>query len=402
MAQRIRGFGLFLMLTALTLWVPTEALAGGGKEGFRERVQKKISTQQSNIQYEPYYLQTDYQVRKDEAAPQQQAAPAMMGMDGGASGAAGQNLRAGGYQTSNYNAALASTVVATAAVVPAISRYAIYQTEYTAELEDNVVTVNGKVVFEVFEKGWTQLPLVKSNVGLINVSVNRGAAFVTMQGGKYYLMVDKPGRYTLNVEFLIKASRERERGPGHFNFDVMPAPISQFEFIIPETGVEIFVDPAIKVEVKKDADKTSAWAVMPNTNSITARWTKALPKEEIAPVKMEPKVYADTATYVSVGEGIIRSQTTVSYSILQSEVSTFRISIPEDVSLLDVQGSELRDWKVSKADGVQYLDVYLNFGIKGNYVLTMTYERNIGEGSVVADIPWVKATGVERENGFFG
>ena len=32
----------------------------------------------------------------------------------------------------------------------------------------------------------------------------------------------------------------------------------------------------------------------------------------------------------------------------------------------------------------------------------MTYERNIGEGSVVAEVPSIKAVGVERENGYFG
>lgn len=74
----------------------------------------------------------------------------------------------------------------------------------------------------------------------------------------------------------------------------------------------------------------------------------------------------------------------------------------EDVSLIEVNGNDLRDWKTSKADGVQYLDVYLNFGVKGNYILNLVYERNIGEGSAVAQIPSVTTTGAERENGYFG
>ncbi|OGX39209.1 MAG: hypothetical protein A3D87_07720 [Omnitrophica WOR_2 bacterium RIFCSPHIGHO2_02_FULL_50_17] len=284
----------------------------------------------------------------------------------------------------------------------AIASYAIYQANYTAALEENVVTVKGKVIFEVFKKGWNQIPIVKSDVGLIDVTVNKGASFVTMQGGRYYVMVDKPGRYQITMEFLIKASRERENGPGSFSLDVVPAPISQFEFTMPETEVEIFVEPAIRVELEKFQDKTVAWAIMPNTNLITTRWTKAIPKEEIAPVALEPKVYADTSTYASIGEGILRCQTRLNFSILQSEVSNFRIALPEDISLLDVQGRDLRDWKITKSDGQQDLDVYLNFGLKGNYVLELTYERNIGEGSVVAEIPWIKVRGAERENGHIG
>lgn len=285
---------------------------------------------------------------------------------------------------------------------PSFSSYAIYRTNYKAELEEDVVTVQGKVIFEVFKKGWTQIPLVRSSVGLIDVGVNSGAVFVTMQGGKYYLMIDKPGKYNLDIEFLIKAVRERESGPGNFSFEVMSAPISQFEFAMPETGVEIFVEPSIKLEVKKETKRTLAWAVMPNTDTITVRWTKALPKETITPVKLEPKVYLDTATYSSVGEGLIRCQAAFNYSILQSEVPTIRLVLPEDVSILEVKGRDLRDWNVSSKEGLQYLDVYFNFGIKGDYALNLTYERKIGEGSLVAEIPWVKGMGVEREKGYFG
>lgn len=285
---------------------------------------------------------------------------------------------------------------------PILSDYAIYRTEYKAELEENVVTVQGEVLFEVFRKGWTKLPLVHSDVGLIDVAVNKGASFVVMERGKYYLMVDKAGRYNLDLEFLIKAKREREGGPGSFSFEVMPAPISQFEFAMPETEVQIFVEPSIKVEIKEEAKRTVAWAVMPNTDSIQVRWTKALPKEEIKPVKLEPKVYVDVATYAALGEGVIRCQSSLSYSILQSEISNPRIALPEDVSVLEVKGRDLRDWKVYQKAGQQYLDVYLNFGVKGTYVLDLTYERNIGEGSGVAEVPWIKALDVEREKGLIG
>lgn len=280
--------------------------------------------------------------------------------------------------------------------------YAVYKTDYKAEIEEGVVTVNGKVFLEVFKQGGVQLPLVKNSVGLIDVSINKGKAFVITQGNMYYLMIDKPGRYNLDVEFLIKATRERENGPGSFSFDVMSSPISQFEFIMPETGVEIFVEPAIKVEVRKEAKQTAAWAVLPNTSAITVRWSKALPKETITRVKLEPKLFVDTATYVSVGEGALRCQANLNYSILQSEVSNLRIVFPEDVSILDVKARDLRDWKTSVKDGLQYLEVYLNFGIKGNFALNLTYERKALESSGVVEIPWIRAEGVEREKGYFG
>ena len=305
-------------------------------------------------------------------------------------------------QMANVPALAAAREKDDTAASPIVSSYAVYKTDYKAEIEEDVVTVKGSVTFEVFRKGWAKIPLMRTDVGLIDASVNRGISFVTMQGGRYYLMIDRPGRYNLDVEFLIKAKRERENGPGNFNLEVIPAPISQFEMVMPEDEVEIFIEPSIKTELKRESKKTVAWAVMPNTNTISVRWTKALPKETIVPVKLEPKVYADTTTYAAIGEGVIRCQSQITYSILQSEVPTFRIGVPDDVTVLGVQGNDLRDWKTSQDKGIQYVDVYLNFGVKGNYVLSLNYERKIAEGASVVEIPWVRTTGVEREKGYFG
>ena len=406
--------GLFLVLALLFTFPQLSFAGGGGEVSFKGKIQQKLS-KNSNVQYEPYYLNNNYETQA--TAPQ---APIVADQSGQMDqlqqvdeGVVRRSGTAGGFQTSTSLEAAAANKPQEfwgnersdkkRNIAPAPGpNYAIYNMKYTAELEENVVTVKGEIVFEVFGQGVTQLPLVSNSVGLIDVRVNKGASFVTSQGGKYYLIMHKAGRYNLDFEFLIKATREREHGPGNFNVDVISAPISQFEFTIPEKDTQIFVEPAIKVETKAEVNKTSAWAVLPNTNSINVRWTKALPKEEIVSVKLEPKVYAETSTYSSIGGGVIRSRTNINYSILQSEVSNLRIGLPEDVSVLEVNGADLRDWKVSTKEGTQYLDVFLNFGVKGNYNLNVTFEKNIADGSGVVQMPWVKAIGVERENGYYG
>ena len=373
------GVSLFLFL-AFVISIPALLLAGGLQEKIQQKINASKNMQQA-AQYEPYYVDNEQQSNKpQEEGKSQQARKAAK---------ADRDVSADMLQRAEGNA-------------PVFSSYAIYRTDYKAEIEEDVVTVKGSIVFEVFKKGWTQIPLAKNTVGLIEVSVNRGTSFVVMQSGKYYLMIDKPGRYTLDMEFLIKASRERENGPGNFSFESIPALISQFEFAMEEDDVEIFVEPSIRLEVKKAPKKTVAWAVMPNTNTITVRWSKALPKETITPVKLEPKVYVDTVSSVSIGEGLIRCQSILNYSILQSEISNARIALPEDIAILDVQGKNLRDWKISQKENLQYVDVYFTFGTKGNYTLNVTYERKIGDGSVVAQIPWIQALGAEREKGFLG
>lgn len=389
MVVPFRKLFLLLIIAVITMLFSHEASAGS----LKTRIQQRLN-ETSNIQYEPYYLSTSN--TPSPAVPQETSQPAQRAL-----------RRAEGFQQSEYDAGLLGKdfdkSIYPVPVPPGIvSTHAIYNVNYTSVLEDNVVTVKGMVIFEVFEDGRTQIPLVSSNVGLIDVTVNKGSSFVMNYNGKYYLIMHKKGKYTLEIEYLIKAQREREHGPGSFQVDVIPAPISQFEFAITEKGVQIFIEPAIKVEQDAETDKTVAWAVMPNTSSISVRWTKALPKEKIETVELDPKVYAETATQSSVGGGIIHSQTYLNYSILQSEVSSFRVALPEDVSVLNVIGADMRDWKITNQEGVQYLDVFLNFGRKGDYSLNITYEKNITEGSGVAQMPWVRAMGVEREIGYYG
>ncbi len=400
-----------IVAVAISLLVIPSAISFAGMgSNFKGKIQKQLSDTR-NVQYgalssqsEAWGGQQNARLDSDKPAPQElsaQQSPMVAGVSGPAPSV--PVVAQGAVQNREEIMKKPADIGHASVPTEPAASYVIYNMKYTSELEENVVTVKGEILFEVFEKnGPVKLPLVSNSVGLIDVRVNKGASFVTSQGGMYYLIMNRTGRYNLEYEFLIKATRERENGPGSFSVDVVPAPISQFEFTIPEKDTQIFIEPAIRVETTTEGEKTNAWAVLPNTNHIQVRWTRALPKEAIVSAKLEPKVYAETATYATIGNGVISNTTHITYSILQSEVTSLRVALPEDVSVLEVRGNDLRDWKVSSKDGTQYIDVFLNFGVKGNYQLNFTYERPIGDGSGVLEMPWVRAMNTERENGYYG
>jgi len=400
--------GKSLLVIAVCLFISPHP----GHASLKSRIQSKLNVQKQemNVQYEPYYLNTNYEVNGNDArlnAPvdAEEMAPQVVG-----------NLREMEMKedVSRFRQQGDCDAMQVAGSGGRMSRprrelqpsnFIVYNVSYVSTLEDNVVTVKGEIIFEVFahpQMRRAEVPLVSNQVGLIDVRVNRGKSFVMSRGNKYYLVIDKPGRYTLDIEYLLKAKRERENGPGSFHVDVMPAPISQFEFVLSGENVQVFIEPAIKVETESKDGKTEAWAVMPNTNAVDVRWTKALPKTTIEKVELDPKLYAETATFVSIGGGVVQAHSQIQYSILQAEVSTFRLVLPEDVSVLAVNSKEMRDWKVSKKDKVQYLDVFLNFGTKGKHVINVDFERNMDEGLSAVAMPWIRALDVERENGFYG
>lgn len=316
-----------------------------------------------------------------------------------------------GYQTSNYDVftpAQASEIQRLDSsnqnvMIPLHdSSYIIHSMKYNAELDEEVVTVKGKVDLEITKKkGESLIPLVDKNVGLIDVKVNKGKAVITTRDNRYYLVINKAGKYTLDIEYLIKAYRESKQGLGYFDLSVLPAPISQFEFTM-EKGAQVFIEPAIKVDTEEKQDHVVAWAVLPHTQDIRVRWSRAIPEVEISQEELNPKVYVETTTNTAVGGGVIHSQSHLQYTILQSPVSQFRIALPTDVSILEVAGVDLRDWRSTKEENEQYLNVILNVEKKGDYHLVVTYERDIAEGSQIAEMPWIRPLDVERDNGYYG
>jgi len=365
----------FILLGVFFIFIP-QVFAGGKFN------QKNIIFGGTESQYEPYYLESrqegdkGVQIYKQELNVQESKL---------------------GRLVSNAPAD------AITSVQPRELSYAISETKYVTTIEENIAQVKATVYLGVFKKtGWVDIPLVSTDVGLKEVSLNRGAAFVKRMGNKYYLSTNKPGLYTLSLEFFLKVKREREGGPGSFTFDILPSPISELTVMMGEPQVEIFVEPSIKIDTKKEANKTQATAILPFAERVTVHWSKALPKEIIKPVKVEPKLYVEDATLVSIGDGVARCQSFLKYSILQSEVSNLRFSLPKDVGILDVQADNLRDWKVIAKDDRQIVDVYLSYGIKGAYNLAVSYERLIGDGTVTAELPNIEILDVERQNGYIG
>jgi uncharacterized tellurite resistance protein B-like protein len=89
-------------------------------------------------------------------------------------------------------------------------------------------------------------------------------------------------------------------------------------------------------------------------------------------------VYAEVHSLVGIGDGVMRLRATVSNTILFVGVERLRCRLPEGMTLLEVSGAGIRDWK-AREDGT--LDVLLNYAAEGAYVLELVAEKVVGEES---------------------
>src|SRR3989338_8181804 len=155
--QKFKKIESLIMLVIFISIVPATVLAGSQQGSLKSKIQGKLSAP-SNVQYEPYYLQTDNrQSNRSQGFQAQQLDNEV-------------KQQAGGFQEQVYSpefvdrSELGQPSSSTTPGRATYASYAIYNVKYFAELEENVITVKGEVVFEVFNKnGWTQLPLVSNS-----------------------------------------------------------------------------------------------------------------------------------------------------------------------------------------------------------------------------------------------
>ncbi|MGB2936914.1 MAG: hypothetical protein WBD05_01750, partial [Phycisphaerae bacterium] len=87
------------------------------------------------------------------------------------------------------------------------------------------------------------------------------------------------------------------------------------------------------------------------------------------------------------------------YNILHTGVRVLKLKLPQGVSILEVTGDRVRDWRVADDE----LTVSLSYEALGKYTLSVTYEKPTGEVRAAGvSLPVLRAADVVREKGHIG
>jgi hypothetical protein len=124
-------------------------------------------------------------------------------------------------------------------------------------------------------------------------------------------------------------------------------------------------------------------------------WTPRL--KRIA--EMDATIFAQTATLVTVGGGVVNSRAFVDYQIAQGELRQAKVRLPAGQRLLRVEGESVRTWELLTEGGAETLVVDLLKGVTANWRLTIETEKSLGAlpATVRVEVPVVQD--VRRESG---
>ena len=246
------------------------------------------------------------------------------------------------------------------------------------------------------EKGWVQVPLLPATVAVDRATIGGSEAPVVIQNGWYTLVTDRKGSFDVRVSFA--ASVMSSQGQSSLSFQLAPSAGTTVQIAVPsEEELDFTVANARVQETLEQRGQRVVSATLPATGSLAVSWQREIPEEVVE--TQDSRIYAEVFTLMGLGDGLLEATTTIHHTILFEGVEQLQAQVPEGMTLLDVQGSGIRDWSV---DDEGLLTVELNYAAEGAYPLTLKMEQVVGQGSVSATAPIATPVGVERSKGWLG
>ncbi|MCB9663582.1 MAG: hypothetical protein H6732_05700 [Alphaproteobacteria bacterium] len=286
-------------------------------------------------------------------------------------------------------------------VRPPPRAHSLAQASYRGEVvvqdgEARSVRVDGRLRVEVHQDtGFLKLPLLSSDVALVSATVDGRPAALVLDDGAYSLVTDRKGAFEVQVRFAVPVTSQQ--GASSFGFALVPSGATTLSLSLPGADpLDVHVQGGRLQQVRVDGDHHVVEAALSSAARLAVSWQRdARPVGDQA--AEEPRIYAQVDTLVRVGDGLVRTTSTVQHTILFAGVRRLAYDVPEGATVLDVRGSGLREWSVD-ADGDVVVD--LNYAAESSYALTLDLEQVVGEGPLVT--PLVRPEGAERVKGFVG
>jgi hypothetical protein len=241
---------------------------------------------------------------------------------------------------------------------------------------------------------WVRVPLLPATVAVRSARIGGQDAPLVLENGWYTLVTDNRGAFDVTVSFATAVTTDN--GSSGLTFDLAGSGATEVELGVPATAPLDFTIQNAKLKSDRTVgNRRVVSATLPASGALSVRWQREIPQAEA----LAPRVYAETHTLVGVGDGVLTARVTVQETILFSGIDRVRLKIPDEMTVVAVDGAGIRDWSMGEG-GV--LEALLNFAAEGTYTLTVSLERVVPPGSAALEVPIVEPLDVERAKGFVG
>jgi len=267
----------------------------------------------------------------------------------------------------------------------------------TVSADQKQVRVNLVFAVQVLnDQRWVEVPVIGEGVALASVRLDGAPARMYRKNGFHTIALRAAGQHRITLEYLLPVNDSRGTRTARLKFP--RAPMVTVDLRVPRGDVDVQVDGAVVQNLNRSATETRVRAALGRVDDTAVSWFKRVDTED-----RESKVFGELATLVSIGEGVLRGVTNVTFSIHGRGVESFRLEIPADITVLGVNLHGLEDWEVVEIDGEadrRLLVVELSYLAQGSLGFSFDFEQPLEGASAELELPDIAIRDVRRERGF--
>ena len=292
----------------------------------------------------------------------------------------------------------AAPAFATKTPAPIPGSWVIESADYTGTVQDRIARFEARYRIRLFQEGWVQVALAIPGATVTTARIEGGGrdAHLVPQGDGYLLVASRKGAYTVILTAAHQLLQDAQfEGVA---LGIPRATHSTFTLLVPRHEVELRPADRLFVEAQPDASRQGVKLIarVAGSDRIDLRWQT----KPAAPVIIQPVLYGEVQTLVTIEEELARLMTVVDYRIAQGHASRLELRLPAGISVRNVRGAGIAEWRIAEAAGHQALTVSLGAPLHdATYQLILEGEQALPSGDAAYALPEIELAGVNQERG---
>lgn len=271
----------------------------------------------------------------------------------------------------------------------------VSRAEYTGKVEGDLLAVEAKITVESFKKGWLTIPLAKGGKLSAVGDAEAGKAVLSSKPDGYDVIVPDKGVYELELKFYAPVTKTG--GKFSVPLGLPTAAVSRFTAVVPGKGWEFEVKPAAAFTSRPVGEDTALSFFFGNGTQFGVTWSKTEAATALAPL-----ILAQTKVTSEVRGGSVATKAAVDLRILRAPVSELKFSVPAGQEILNVTGTDVKEWKLEAKGDRQLLIVSTNAPVKDKWNGTLALESPLPKLPADAVVPDVVMEGAVQDRGEIG
>ncbi|MCA9402753.1 MAG: hypothetical protein KC897_03145 [Candidatus Omnitrophica bacterium] len=267
---------------------------------------------------------------------------------------------------------------------------AIIRAEYTGTVSEELAEFEATLRVSALKEEWAKLILNVNDIAVTALSIDGKTPLINAAPGGLELVLPKKGEYDLKMSFSTKVSTAP--GEKFVAFQIPSSPLTKLDMRIPGTDLDVKIEPMLSQKSTVSGDSTQFSAFLSPEGKVNVRWlAKSVDDED-----QQSVFFAKVTSEIFVKESVYQIDTGINISVVQNKAESFRVRIPEGISLVSVDGKNIKDWDLAE-DRVLTVNLYEE--VEDNFAFAISTERYRDMDEAAFTVPQFEVIDAKREDG---